>query len=153
MGAATIDGVVVQWEWEGDQGKWTGYNSKHAATITDSYNNEDTDVSTNHCAVKVESKVGHVILSPPATETSHTGLMRQFELYAIMTLTYSTDVHCCMPSKWKVVAIYLIPRQASERLVRMARNATCTDTEIRSVGFEPSTNQYPSVGNRHSTYH
>ena len=42
------------------------------------------------------------MLSPSAVEASHTGLMRQFELYeyAILTPTYSTHVCCCMPSEW-----------------------------------------------------
>ena len=34
--------------------------------------------------------------------------------------TYSTHVHCCMPSEWQVVSVHLIPRQASQRL-SMAR--------------------------------
>ena len=77
------------------------------------------------------SKVAFIILSPSTIEASHPGLMRQFELYAIITSTYSTYVHCCMPSKWWVVSVHLIPRQASQRL-SMARYATGTATKIHT---------------------
>ena len=48
------------------------------------------------------SKVAFIILSPSAIETSHVhpGVMRQFELFAIITPTYSTHVLYCMPSEW-----------------------------------------------------
>ena len=48
------------------------------------------------------SKVAFIILSPSAIEASRNGLMRQFELYAIITPTYvySAHIHCCMQSEW-----------------------------------------------------
>ena len=46
------------------------------------------------------SKVVFIILSPSTIEVSHPVLMRQFELYAIVTPAYSTHVHWCMPSEW-----------------------------------------------------
>ena len=43
-------------------------------------------------------KLSLFILSP-IIKASHDGLIRQFDLYAIITPTYSTHVNCCMPSK------------------------------------------------------
>ena len=40
--------------------------------------------------------------------------MRQFELFAIITPTYSTHDRCCMPSEWLAVSLHLIPQQASQ---------------------------------------
>ena len=50
--------------------------------------------------IVVVRKVAFIILSPSAIEASHLGVMRQFELFAIITPTYSTHAHCCMPSEW-----------------------------------------------------
>ena len=47
-----------------------------------------------------KSKVLFIILSPSAIEASHNGFMRQFELYVIITPTYSTHVRSCMPGEW-----------------------------------------------------
>ena len=48
----------------------------------------------------VKESCVYYILSPSAIEASHPGLMRQFEQLAIITSTYCTHVHCCMPSEW-----------------------------------------------------
>ena len=54
--------------------------------------------------------------SPSPVEASHNGLMRQFELYAVISPTYSTCISCCMPSGWYVKSVHLLPWQASQRL-------------------------------------
>ena len=70
------------------------------------------------------TKVAFIILLPSAIEASHPGLIRQFELFAIITQPVALmSVRCCMPSEWQVVSVHLIPRQASQRL-SMARYAT-----------------------------
>ena len=46
------------------------------------------------------SKVAFIILSYFTIEASHSGFMRQFELYAIIYPTYSTHARCCMPNEW-----------------------------------------------------
>ena len=40
-----VGGREVQWEWEGDGAKWTGYSSKHAQQITDAYSNSKKEVN------------------------------------------------------------------------------------------------------------
>ena len=78
------------------------------------------------------SKVAFIILSLSTTEASHWGLMRQFELYAIIAPTYNTHIRRYMPSECYFVSVHLIPGQASQRL-SMVRYATLTITEIRPL--------------------
>ena len=47
-----------------------------------------------------------IILSPSRINANYTGLMRLFELYAIITPTH---VHCCMSSDWYVLFVHLVP--------------------------------------------
>ena len=58
-----------------------------------------TTISVVKTSNREEVNVAVIILSPTAIEASHSGSMRQFELYAIITPTYS-NIRCCMPSKW-----------------------------------------------------
>ena len=64
-----------------------------------------------------------IILSPSTIEASHTGLMGQFELFAIITQPIALmSVAACLASG-RVVSVHLIPLQASQTL-SMARYAT-----------------------------
>ena len=53
------------------------------------------------------SKVVFILLPSSAFEASHPGLMRQFERFAIITPTYSTHVHCCMPNEWIFYGLFM----------------------------------------------
>ena len=76
-----------------------------------------------------KSKVAFITLSPSAIEVSHNGLMRQFEMFTIITQPIALIfVAACLVSG-RVVSVNLIPRQANQRL-SMARYAAGTATEI-----------------------
>ena len=70
-----------------------------------------TSISVIKTSTSEEVNIAVIILSPSAIEASHSGSMRQFELYAIITPTYS-NIRCCMPSELQVVSVYLILCQA-----------------------------------------
>ena len=85
--------------------------------------------------VKSKSKVAFIILSPSTIEASHPGLMRQFELYTIITQHIALMSVAACQASGRFVSV--IPWQGSQRL--------CSDRHCHRnstpAGFEPSPNQ------------
>ena len=87
-----------------------------------------------------------------AIEASHTRLMRQFEVFAIITPPIALmSAAACLARGW-LCLFTLIPLQTSQRL-SMARYATNTATEIQTQrDANPSPKQHLPAGVRHAIY-
>ena len=49
---ASIDGISVQWEWEGDKGVWTAYAEDFNEDVTNAFINGDKEVSMKYSNFK-----------------------------------------------------------------------------------------------------